>query len=91
LPIVRISPEWVMSLEQVKYNGRIATFNLWTGMFWDVISNIPDETVILLTWPSLPRVWERYTTECPVIDYREYKKTIHQQAEETRGDRKRDF
>ena len=70
-----------MSPEKVKPSGRIATFSLWTGMFWDDISNIPDETVVLL--------WLGH--HCPVIDYREYKKTIEQQAEETRGDHKRDF
>jgi len=31
-----------------KSSGRTATFSLWTGMFRDGISSIPDETVILL-------------------------------------------
>ena len=35
LAAVRISPEWVTSLEQGKPRGRIATFSHWTGMFWD--------------------------------------------------------
>jgi len=46
--VVKISPEWVTSPEQDKSNGRIATFNLWTGMFMDGISSIPGETVIPL-------------------------------------------
>ena len=33
LPVVKISPEWVMGPEQGKSSGRIATFSLWTGMF----------------------------------------------------------
>jgi hypothetical protein len=32
-----------MSPEQVKSSGRIGAFSLWTGMFWDGISFIPDE------------------------------------------------
>jgi len=46
LPVVKISPEWVTGPEQVKSSGRIATFSLWTGVFRDGISTIPDETVI---------------------------------------------
>ena len=46
--MVEISPEWVMGPEQGKSSGRIATFSLWTGMFGDGISFIPDETVIPL-------------------------------------------
>ena len=46
--MVKISPEWVTGPEQGKSSGRIATFCLWTGMFWDGISSIPVETVILL-------------------------------------------
>ena len=48
LPVVKISPEWVTGPEQGKSSGRIATFSLWTGMFRDGISSIPDETVIPL-------------------------------------------
>ena len=48
LPVVKISPEWVTGPEQGKTSGRIATFSLWTGMFRDDISSIPDETVIPL-------------------------------------------
>jgi hypothetical protein len=48
MPVVRISPECVMSPEHVKSNGRNATFSLWTGIFWDGISSIPDETIIPL-------------------------------------------
>ena len=48
LPVVKISPEWVTGPEQGKSSGRIATFSLWTGMFMDGISSIPDETVIPL-------------------------------------------
>ena len=48
LPVVKISPEWVTGPEQGKSSGRIDTFNLWTGMFRDGISFIPDETVIPL-------------------------------------------
>ena len=33
LPVVEISPEWVMGPEQVKSGGRVATFSLWTGLF----------------------------------------------------------
>jgi hypothetical protein len=46
--MVEISPERVTSPEQGKSCGRIATFSLWTGMFTDGISSIPDETVIPL-------------------------------------------
>ena len=48
LLVVKISPEWVTGPEQGKSSGRIATFSLWTGMFRDGISSIPDETVISL-------------------------------------------
>jgi len=48
LPVVRISPEWVRKPEQVKSSSRTATFSLWTSIFWDGISSIPDETVIPL-------------------------------------------
>jgi hypothetical protein len=48
LPVVKISPEWVMGPEQGKSSGRIATFSLWTSVFRDGISSIPDETVIPL-------------------------------------------
>ena len=41
--MVKISPEWVTGPEQGKSSGRIATFSLWTGMFSDGISSIPDE------------------------------------------------
>ena len=44
--MVKISPEWVTGPEQGKSSGRIATFSLWTGVFGDGISSIPDETVI---------------------------------------------
>jgi hypothetical protein len=44
LPFVRIPPGWVSSPEQVKSSSKIAAFSLWTGMFWDGISSIPDET-----------------------------------------------
>jgi len=30
LPVVKISPEWVMGPQQGKSSGRIATFSLWT-------------------------------------------------------------
>ena len=46
--MVKISPEWVTGPEQVKSSGRVATFNLWTSLFRDGISSIPDETVIPL-------------------------------------------
>ena len=46
--MVKVSPEWVTGPEQGKSSGRIATFSLWTGMFRDGISSIPDETVIRL-------------------------------------------
>jgi len=46
LVLVRISPEWVTRTEQGKSSGRIATFSLWTGIFWDGISSFPDEKVI---------------------------------------------
>jgi len=48
LSVVKISPEWVTSPEQGKSSGRIATFILWTGVFRDGISSIPDKTVIPL-------------------------------------------
>jgi len=31
LPVVKISPEWVMGPEQGKSSGWIATFSLWTA------------------------------------------------------------
>jgi len=34
--------------QQGKSSGRTAAFSLWTGMFRDGISSIPDETVIPL-------------------------------------------
>ena len=46
--LLKISPKWVTGPEQGKSSGRIATFSLWTGVFRDGISSIPDETVILL-------------------------------------------
>ena len=46
--MVKISPEWVPGTEPGKSSGRIAIFSLWTGMFRDGISAIPDETVIPL-------------------------------------------
>ena len=46
--MVKISPEWVTGPEHGKSSGRIATFSLWTGMFSDGISSIPEETVIPL-------------------------------------------
>jgi hypothetical protein len=44
--VVKISPEWVTGPEQGKSSGRVATFSLWTGVFRDGISSIPDKTVI---------------------------------------------
>jgi hypothetical protein len=46
LPVLRISPAWVTSPELVKSSGRVATFNPWTGVFWDGVSFIPGKTVI---------------------------------------------
>jgi len=46
--VVKISPEWVTGPEKGKSSGRIATFSLWTGVFRNGISSIPDETVIPL-------------------------------------------
>ena len=46
--MVKIFPEWVTGPEQGKSSGRIAAFSLWTDMFRDGISSIPDETVIPL-------------------------------------------
>jgi len=43
--LLKISPEWVTGPEQGKSSGRIATVSLWTGVFRDGISSIPDETV----------------------------------------------
>ena len=44
--LLKISPEWVTGPEQGTSSGRIATFSLWTGVFRDGISSIPDATVI---------------------------------------------
>jgi hypothetical protein len=33
LPVIEMSPEWVMGPEQGKSSGRIAAFSLWTGVF----------------------------------------------------------
>ena len=46
--MVKITPEWVTGPEQGKSSGRVATFSLFTGLFWGGISSIPDETVIPL-------------------------------------------
>jgi hypothetical protein len=46
--VIEMSPEWVTGPEYGKSSGRIETFSLWTGVFWDGISSIPDETVIPL-------------------------------------------
>jgi len=46
--VVEIYPEWVTGPEEGKSNGRVATFSLWTSLFRDGISFIPDETVIPL-------------------------------------------
>ena len=37
--MVKISSERVTGPEQGKSGGSIATFSLWTGMFWDGISS----------------------------------------------------
>ena len=62
MPVGKFSPEWVTGPEQGKSSGRVATFSLRTGIFWDGISSIPDETVIPL-WLArhrLPRVMKHY-------------------------------
>jgi hypothetical protein len=46
--VIDMSPEWVTGPEQGESSGRIATFSLRTGVLWDGISSIPDETVIPL-------------------------------------------
>jgi hypothetical protein len=46
--VIEMSPEWVTGPDQGKSSGRIATFSLWTGVLWDGISSIPDETVAQL-------------------------------------------
>jgi len=46
--VVKISPEWVTGPEQGKSSGRIATLILWTGMYREDISSVPDERVIPL-------------------------------------------
>jgi hypothetical protein len=43
-----MSPEWVTGPEKGKFTVGIVTFSLWTGVFWDDIFSIPDETVIPL-------------------------------------------
>jgi hypothetical protein len=48
LPVIEMSPELITGPEQGKSSGRVATFSLWTGVLWDGISSVPDETVILL-------------------------------------------
>jgi len=37
--VVKVSPELVMGPERGKSSGRVVTFSLWTGMFWDGISS----------------------------------------------------
>ena len=59
LPVVKISPEWVTGLEQGKSSGRVATFNLWTGLFRDGISSIPDESYTAVTRSSFHHLWEQ--------------------------------
>jgi len=39
---------WLRAQSSFKSSGRIAAFSLWTGMFRDVISSVPGETVIPL-------------------------------------------
>ena len=46
--MVIISPEWVTGPEQGNSSGKVATFNLWTGMSRDGMSSIPGETVMTL-------------------------------------------
>jgi hypothetical protein len=43
VPVVRIYPEWVTSPEQGKSSGRIANFSLWTVIFGDGTSSVPDQ------------------------------------------------
>jgi hypothetical protein len=45
LPVVEISPEWVTGPEQGKSSGRVATFNLWTGLFRDGISSLWEQGI----------------------------------------------
>jgi len=60
LQVVGISPEWVSRPEQGRSSGRTASFSLWTGMFRDGISSIPDETILPLWLGSLCLVfWEQ--------------------------------
>ena len=44
---VKSSGMYFLSMN-VKSSGMIATFSFWTGMIWDGLSSIPDQTVILL-------------------------------------------
>lgn len=46
--MVRISPEWVTITAQAESSGSIANFSLCTGVFWNGISSICDETVLPL-------------------------------------------
>jgi len=45
---LKLPLNWLWAQSVSKSSGRIATFSLWTGMFRDGISSIPDETVIPL-------------------------------------------
>ena len=46
--MIKMSLEWVTGPEQGKSSGTIATFSLWTDMFWDGIPSITVETVLSL-------------------------------------------
>jgi hypothetical protein len=46
--VVKIYPEWVTYPEQGKSSDGIVTSILWTGVIWDGISSILDETIIPL-------------------------------------------
>jgi hypothetical protein len=58
--VIKVSPEWVTSLERTKSSGRVATFSLLTGVISDGISYILDETnYTAVTRSSLPRLWQQ--------------------------------
>jgi hypothetical protein len=67
----RISREWVTSSGQGKSDGWVVTSSLWTGMFWDGCSSIPDERYTAVTLSSLPC---SHHEQLAVKDFPEYQK-----------------
>jgi hypothetical protein len=46
--VIEMSPEWVTGPEKGKSVVGLLPLAPWTGVLWDGISSIPDETVVPL-------------------------------------------